>query len=77
MVEVFVLITCDYGQEERIIDELNKIKEIKILNKVEGPYNILIKIAGEDIDKIRELVTAEIKTIDKIRHTLTLKVKTV
>lgn len=77
MVEVLVLITCDYGEEERIINELSKIKEIKTLSKIEGPYNILIKIDGENIDKIKEIVTGEIKTIDKIRHTLTLKTKTV
>lgn len=77
MVEVFVLITCDFGEEERIIDELSKINEIKTLSKIEGPYNILIKIDGEDIDKIKELVTSEIKTIDKIRHTLTLKIKNI
>ena len=76
MVEAFILITCDYGQEEKILEELVKIEEIQVINRLEGPYNILLKINSETIDEIKEIVTGQIKTIDKIRHTLTLKIKT-
>jgi DNA-binding Lrp family transcriptional regulator len=76
MVETFVLITCDYGQEEKILEELDKIEEIQVINRLGGPYNILVKINSETIDEINEIVTGQIKTIDKIRHTLTLKIKT-
>lgn len=75
MVEAFVLITCDYGQEEKILEELDKIEEIQVINRLEGPYNILLKINSETIDEIKEIVTGQIKTMDKIRHTLTLKIK--
>lgn len=76
MVEAFILITCDYGQEEKILEELVKIEEIQVINRLEGPYNILLKINSETIDEIKEIVTGQIKTIDKIRHTSTLKIKT-
>lgn len=76
MVEAFVLITCDYGQEEKILEDLDKIEKIQVINRLEGPYNILLKINSETIDEIKEIVTGQIKTIDKIRHTLTLKIKT-
>ena len=76
MVEAFVLITCDYGHEEKILEELDKIEEIQVINRLEGPYNILLRINSETIDEIKEIVAGQIKTIDKIRHTLTLKIKT-
>ena len=66
MAEVFVLITCNKGHEEKILDELNRIEEILTINRIHGPYNILIKIKGEAIDRIKETITSEIKTIDKI-----------
>jgi hypothetical protein len=44
MVEAFVLITCDYGQEEKILEELDKIEEIQVISRLGGPYNILLKI---------------------------------
>ena len=75
MTKVFVLITCDYGQENKILEELSKIDEVLEVNKVEGPYNILVKIDGETIDTIKEIITLKIKTIDRVRHTLTLKIK--
>jgi len=76
MAESFVLITCNEGDEEKILKKLNGIEEILAVYRIQGPYNILIKIKGETGDKIKETITSEIKTVDKIRYTLTLKVKT-
>jgi DNA-binding Lrp family transcriptional regulator len=75
MVEVFVLITCEEVNEEKIMDVLTKITEILTTNRVRGPYNILVKIKGETIDTIMETIALKIKTIDKVQYTLTLKVK--
>jgi DNA-binding Lrp family transcriptional regulator len=75
MVEVFVLITCEEVNEEKIMNDLTKITEILTTNRVRGPYNILVKIKGETIDTVIETITSDIKTIDKIQYTLTLKVK--
>ncbi len=75
MAEAYVLITCEEGSEEKIINELSEIKDIITTNRVIGPYNILVKIKGETIDTVIETITSDIKTIDKIQYTLTLKVK--
>jgi DNA-binding Lrp family transcriptional regulator len=75
MAEVYVLITCEEGSEEKIINELSEINDIITTNRVIGPYNILVKIKGETIDTVIETITSDIKTIDKIQYTLTLKVK--
>ena len=75
MAEAYVLITCEEGHEEKIINELTKIHDILTTNRVRGPYNILVKIRGETIDTVIKTITSEIKTIDKIQYTLTLKVK--
>ena len=75
MAEAYVLITCEGGHEEKIINELTKINGILTTNRVRGPYNILVKIKGETIDTVIKTITSEIKTIDKIQYTVTLKVK--
>jgi hypothetical protein len=75
MVEVFVLITCEEVNEEKIMNDLTKITEILTTNRVRGPYNILVKIKGETIDTVIKTISSEIKTIDKIQYTVTLKVK--
>jgi len=75
MAEAYVLITCEEGHEEKIINELTKINDILITDRVRGPYNILVKIKGETIDTVIKTITSEIKTIDKIQYTVTLKVR--
>jgi len=75
MAEAYVLITCEEGYEEKIINELSEINDILTTNRVIGPYNILVKIKGETIDTVIETITSDIKSIDKIQYTLTLKVK--
>lgn len=75
MAEAYVLITCEEGHEEKIINELTRIKDILTTNRVRGPYNILVKIKGDTIDTVIKTITSEIKTIDKIQYTVTLKVK--
>ncbi len=75
MAEAYVLITCEEGSDEKIINELSEINDIITTNRVIGPYNILVKIKGETIDTVIETITSDIKTIDKIQYTLTLKVK--
>jgi len=75
MAEAFVLITCEELHEEKIINELTQIKDILTINRVRGPYNILVKIKGETIDTVIETIISEIKTIDQIKYILTLNVK--
>jgi hypothetical protein len=75
MAEAYILITCEQGHEEKIINELTKINDILTTNRIRGPYNILVKIKGETIDTVIKTITSDIKTIDKIQYTLTLKVK--
>jgi len=75
MAEAYILITCEEGHEEKIINELTKINDILTTNRIKGPYNILVKIKGETIDTVIKTITSDIKTIDKIQYTLTLKVK--
>ena len=75
MAEAYILITCEEGHEEKIINELTKINDILTTTRIRGPYNILVKIKGETIDTVIKTITSDIKTIDKIQYTLTLKVK--
>ena len=78
MAEAFILVTCNKDHEDFILENLKKIEKTPLtVNKINGPYSIIIKIKWETYDEIKEIITSEIKTIDKIRHTLTLKVKTI
>jgi len=74
MAEAYVLVNCDLGAEDEVIDGLKQIEQVKEAHGTFGAYDIIAKIQAESTDKLREAVTWKIRKMDKIRSTLTLPV---
>ena len=72
MSQAFVLINCELGSEEKIIEELKTLSDVKSVQGTFGAYDIIVEIASESVDQIRETITWKIRKIEKIRSTLTL-----
>ena len=72
MSQAFVLINCELGSEEKIIEELKTISDVKNVQGTFGAYDIIVEIASESVEQIRETITWKIRKIEKIRSTLTL-----
>ena len=72
MAEAYVLINCEIGSEEKVIEELKTIDGIKEVHGTFGAYDILAKVESEQVETLRETITWKIRKIDKIRSTLTL-----
>ena len=68
----FVLLNCDLGAEEYILEELQQVDEIKNAYVTFGAYDIIAKVSSASVEKIRETITWKIRKIEKIRSTLTL-----
>ncbi len=72
MTSAFVMISCDYGQEKRIIDEMRSLIPVKQIEETVGAYDIIAKIESTSSDKLKETIKSKIQKIDNIRSTLTL-----
>lgn len=72
MAVAYVLINCELGSEQPVINQIKQIDEIKEVRGVFGAYDILIKIETASVERLREIITWKIRKIDKIRSTLTL-----
>ncbi len=72
MAIAYVLINCDLGYEEQIIEELKHISDVKEIHGTFGAYDILAKVESDQITTLRETITSKIRKIDRIRSTLTL-----
>ena len=72
MAEAFVLINCEIGSEESVIEKLNLITEVIEVQGTFGAYDILAKVEADNVEIIRETITWKIRKIEKIRSTLTL-----
>ena len=74
MPTAYVLINCDLGSEDNIIKELKKLPEVVEVSGVFGVYDIIVRIRSDSMDKLREVVTWNVRRIDKVRSTLTMMV---
>ncbi len=72
MATAYVLINCDLGYEEQIIEELKHVSEVKEIHGVFGAYDILAKVESADVKTLRETLMWKIRKIDNVRSTLTL-----
>ena len=72
MATAYVLINCELGSEESIIQQLKNIDSIIEVHGTFGAYDILAKIESPTVDVLRETITWKIRKIDQIRSTLTL-----
>ncbi|MCH6570979.1 MAG: Lrp/AsnC ligand binding domain-containing protein [Thaumarchaeota archaeon] len=72
MAIAYVLINCDLGYEEQIIEELKHISDVKEIHGTFGAYDIFAKVESDQITTLRETITSKIRKIDRISSTLTL-----
>jgi DNA-binding Lrp family transcriptional regulator len=72
MTVAFVLINSELGFEEEIVSKLNKIEGVKEVYQVYGVYDIIVKIEGETMEKVKDIVTWKIRRLNRVRSTLTM-----
>ena len=72
MATAYILINCELGSEESIIQELKNLDNVIEVHGTFGAYDILAKIESPTVDVLRETITWKIRKIDQIRSTLTL-----
>lgn len=67
----FVLVNAEVGSEDKVVEELRKIPNVKESYAVYGVYDIVAKVEAESMDKLKEIITWKIRRLDKVRSTLT------
>ncbi len=72
MPTAYVMIACDYGQEEQVLEELKTIDRVKEARGTEGHYDIVVEIESKTTDEINATVSEKIRRIDGVRSTLIL-----
>ncbi len=72
MEKAYVMINCEPGKENSIIDQLKPIKDVKEVQSVYGNYDILVKLECESIDCMRDIITRQIRLLKDVRCTTTV-----
>ena len=72
MATAYILINCELGSEESIIQQLKNLDGVLEVHGTFGAYDILTKIESPTVETLREIITWKIRKIAQIRSTLTL-----
>ena len=70
----FVLMNCDLGAEDYIIEELNKIPQVAQAYVTFGAYDIIAEINANSHEDFEETVSMKIRRLSRIVSTMTLSV---
>ena len=75
----YVLINSNLGTDVEIIEKIKEMmadqNDVKLeIQGVYGVYDILIKVSSDDSEKLRSIVTNDIRKIENVQSTLTMLV---
>ncbi len=70
MVSAFVLIKTA-GSIEPIIAGIKKIKGVKGISPVTGPYDLIVEVEADDVNSLAKVVVSKIRKLKGITDTLT------
>ena len=70
----FVLLNCDLGVEEFIVEELEKIPQISQAYVTFGAYDIIAEINTDSQEDFDETVSLKIRQLTRVVSTMTLNV---
>ena len=69
--KAFVLIETVVGRTKEVVTTLKQIDEVKSVDTVTGPYDIIAILEGETLNTIGDSVTDKIHPINGISRTVT------
>jgi len=67
MKTAYVLVNCDLGSEEAVIEDLKHIESVREVDGTFGTYDIVAKIENLNKDKLRETINWNIRKLEHVR----------
>ena len=70
----YILLNCDLGAEEYIVEELKQIPEIKKAYLTFGAYDVIAEVHAETQEDFEKTVSTKIRKLARVISTMTLNV---
>ncbi len=74
MSEAYVLINVGSGSEDKVLNEIKKTQGVKEVYVSYGVYDLVVKVAADSAEEMKETVTHRLRNINGVVSTLTLTV---
>lgn len=70
----FVFVTAEPESVKSAFEDLKRIEGVSEVYHSKGAYDFVVKVSGDSLDHLREVVFKRIKNLSSINSTLTLTV---
>ena len=70
----YILVNCTLGSEERIIDKISKLSDVKEVRGTYGVHDVFVKVKSDNTETMNHTITNRIRKIPGITSTVTLVV---
>jgi len=70
----FILINCDLGAEDYVLEELKLLPQVKNADVTFGAYDVVAEVEAQTSDDFDQTVSRKIRNISRVVSTMTLKV---
>lgn len=74
MPTAYVLVNCTMGAEEKIINEIAKLTDVKEVRGTYGVHDIFVKVKSDSTETLNHTITTKIRRVSGINSTVTLVV---
>lgn len=74
MPSAYVLINCELGSENEVIEKIRKVPEVVEVYRVFGVYDIIVRISSNSMETLKEIITWKIKKLDEVHSVLSMVV---
>ena len=74
MPTAFILVNCAVGSEEKIINEIAKLSDVKEVRGTYGVHDIFVKVKADNTEILNHTITSKIRKVPGSTSTVTLVV---
>jgi DNA-binding Lrp family transcriptional regulator len=74
MVSAVVLLNTDLDAQDKVLESLRLVDGVEEAHALYGVYDLLVKIKGNSIEKLKEITKFRIKPITGVNSSLTLMI---
>ncbi len=72
--KAYILINTQIGKTAEVAREIQKMPEVRCLDIIMGPYDLIVEVETKDHDTLSEMVLQKLQNIQYIQHTMTCPV---
>ena len=70
----YILLNCDLGAEEYVVEELKRVPQVKNAFVTFGAYDIIVEMEADTQENFDKTISLKIRSMPRVVSTMTLNV---